>query len=342
MPRAKARVERIKEETSNTNKTLQTATKQELFKRLRNYEIIGSQMGDSRPISGCELSPNNELIATSSWSGLCKLWTVDDMNMQKTFRGHTCNVGAITFHPQSTLTQESKAINLASCSIEGTVNLWNLENDEPLHTIKCHQPHRVSKLKFHPSGRFLATCCFDKSWRLFDLEHSLEEEILFQEGHSKSVYDLDFNSDGSLAVSGGLDSFGRVWCLRSGRCIMFMEGHLKGIISVDFSPDGYHIVTGSEDHTAKVWNLRERKLEYTISAHTNVVSKTLFDKQAGNYILTASYDNTLKFWSAPNWTLIKTLTGHESKVMCADITNDNLHIVSSSFDRTFKLWGPEL
>jgi len=36
----------------------------------------------------------------------------------------------------------------------------------------------------------------------------------------------------------GLDAFGRVWDLRTGRCIMFMEGHLKSIYSIDFSPNG--------------------------------------------------------------------------------------------------------
>jgi len=36
----------------------------------------------------------------------------------------------------------------------------------------------------------------------------------------------------------GLDGFGRVWDLRTGRCIMFLEGHLKGILGVDFAPDG--------------------------------------------------------------------------------------------------------
>ena len=37
----------------------------------------------------------------------------------------------------------------------------------------------------------------------------------------------------------GLDGFGRVWDLRTGRCIMFLEGHLKSILAVDFSPNGY-------------------------------------------------------------------------------------------------------
>ncbi len=39
--------------------------------------------------------------------------------------------------------------------------------------------------------------------------------------------------------SSGMDAYGRVWDLRTGRCIMFLEGHLKPIISIDFSPNGF-------------------------------------------------------------------------------------------------------
>jgi len=42
----------------------------------------------------------------------------------------------------------------------------------------------------------------------------------------------------SLSPCRGLDSFGRMWDLRTGRCVMFMEGHMKSILCVDFSPNG--------------------------------------------------------------------------------------------------------
>lgn len=50
----------------------------------------------------------------------------------------------------------------------------------------------------------------------------------------------------------GLDAFGRVWDLRTGRCIMFLEGHLGSIFGVDFSPNGFNIATGSQDNSCKV------------------------------------------------------------------------------------------
>ena len=34
------------------------------------------------------------------------------------------------------------------------------------------------------------------------------------------------------------DGCGRLWDLRSGKCIMLMDGHLKGVVAVDFAPSG--------------------------------------------------------------------------------------------------------
>lgn len=84
--------------------------------------------------------------------------------------------------------------------MDGSVKLWNLESEEPIADMEGHAPHRVSKVEFHPSGRFLATCVFDHSWRLWDLDQGVE--VLHQEGHSKPVYNIAFHCDGSVAVTG--------------------------------------------------------------------------------------------------------------------------------------------
>lgn len=338
LPRAQQRLLKAKAELEVPEST-RTAKRQEMVRHMRSMNIMGSQVGDARPISHCEFSPNGSLLATGSWSGLCKLWNVPDCTPVHNLVGHNCNVGSIVFHPKSTLSLEPSELNLASCSMDGAVKLWNLESKEPIADMEGHAPHRVSKVQFHPSGRFLATCVFDKSWRLWDLEQGVE--VLHQEGHSKPVYCIAFHIDGSVAVTGGMDSFGRVWDLRTGRCIMFMEGHLKGIMGVDLSPNGYDIVTGSQDNTCKIWDLRQRCCVYTIPAHENLVSGVKFEGGSGQYIVSSSYDGTAKIWASKTWQPLKTLSGHDGKVMAVDISPDGSHIATASYDRTYKLWSPE-
>ncbi|KAK7487244.1 hypothetical protein BaRGS_00021472 [Batillaria attramentaria] len=327
IPRAKERVQKQKLEKM-LPATQKTAKLQELQKRIRSITNDCSQIGDNRPLSYCSFSPNSQLLATASWSGLCKLWSIPDCQFIRNLRGHNCNVGAIVFHPQATVGLSDNACCMASCGHDGSVKLWNLISEEPVADIEGHAPYRVSRL------------AFDNSWRLWDLE--AQEEVLHQEGHSKPVYDISFQKDGALALTGGLDAYGRVWDLRSGRCIMFLEGHLQPILSTDFSDDGFHTVTGSEDNTASIWDLRQRKRVYTIPAHTNLVSMVRFQPHHGNYLVTASYDGTAKVWANPNWAPMKTLAGHEGKVMGLDITQDLQYIATCSYDRTFKLWVSEM
>ena len=39
--------------------------------------------------------------------------------------------------------------------------------------------------------------------------------------------------------SSGMDACGRIWDLRSGKCIMMLDGHLKNVLAMDFSPNGW-------------------------------------------------------------------------------------------------------
>lgn len=76
----------------------------------------------------------------------------------------------------------------------------------------------------------------------------------------------------SFCSFSGLDAFGRVWDLRTGRCIMLMEGHQNSILDVEWSPSGYQLATAGSDNSARIWDLRRRICLYTIPAHTNLLS----------------------------------------------------------------------
>ena len=74
-------------------------------------------------------------------------------------------------------------------------------SETPLASLVGH-PMRISRAVFHPSGRYIGTSSFDTTWRLWDAE--TQKELLLQEGHSRQLYGLAFQSDGSLVATGYL------------------------------------------------------------------------------------------------------------------------------------------
>lgn len=154
IPRARERLQLAREEAKRPGAE-KAARTQELHKALRNLANSASQVGDERPISFCQFSPNSELLATASWSGLCKLWSLPSCKLVRVLRGHNERAGSIVWHPQATLSLSPSTLNLASCAADGSIALWDLESDTPVGELEGHTS-RISRLAFHPSGRFLA------------------------------------------------------------------------------------------------------------------------------------------------------------------------------------------
>lgn len=66
LPRAKARLDKARYELHQPEAS-RTARRQELQKRLQSLSIYASQIGDTRPISFCQFSPDSKMLVTSSW-----------------------------------------------------------------------------------------------------------------------------------------------------------------------------------------------------------------------------------------------------------------------------------
>ncbi|KAJ1961252.1 hypothetical protein GGI12_003346 [Dipsacomyces acuminosporus] len=346
------------------------AKRQDLTKSLESYANVGSQVGDERPLSRVAFSPNSQLLLSSSWSGLIKLWDVPGCQPVRTFRGHTDRIGGLSFNPQATLGLSEDAANFASGAADCNIYLWSLAKETPIGKLQGHAS-RVVHVDHHPSGKYLGSASYDGSWRLWDIAR--ETELLLQEGHSREVFALKFQGDGALVGTAGLDGIGRVWDLRSGRSIMSLEGHAKEIYALDWSPNGFQVATGSADNTVRIFDLRKICSLCQIPAHKSLVTDVQFfhaqslnrhpqlggDKgmdvdmdmdvdtgidaylSDGQYLASASNDGLVNIWSAGDWKLQKSLAGHVGKVMAVDIAGDGSYIASAGYDRTFKLWGPD-
>ncbi|KAL7732408.1 hypothetical protein ACLKA6_004381 [Drosophila palustris] len=175
LPRARDRLERAQEALEVPSAT-RAGRMVEMQKKLQSLAPLCSQVGDTRPVSSAAFNEDSTLLMTASWSGLCKLWSVPDCELKQTLRGHASYVGGVALRPGVKL-DEQNVVAMASGGHDGAVKLWGFGNEESIADITGHMPHRVSKVAFHPSGRFLATACYDSSWRLWDLEQKTETEV---------------------------------------------------------------------------------------------------------------------------------------------------------------------
>mmetsp|Transcript_4364 Transcript_4364/g.13211 ORF Transcript_4364/g.13211 Transcript_4364/m.13211 type:complete len:488 (-) Transcript_4364:1983-3446(-) len=310
-----------------------------LYTAMQKLAAVSSQIGDTRPLSACAFSAQHQTsplcppyVATGSWTGLVRVWDVQTSSELRNLDGHTERVSAVVFHPANVEV-------LATSGADRVVRLWNLGNEkgkEQVHVLSGHAD-RVAGINFHPLGTLLATAGYDTSWRLWDVETG--QELLLQEGHSKPVYKVAYHPDGSLVASGGLDRATRIWDTRSGRCVMTFTGHVDSVLGVDFCPDGYHLATGSGDNSIKIWDLRKRRCFYTISAHSSCVSNVRYQPERGHLLVSSSFDRSTKIWSRRGYVLVGALTSHEEKVTCTDISTDGETIVTTCYDKTWKLWS---
>lgn len=271
LPRAKARVERQKEESTIPLRT-HIKHRKAVKEKLQSFDLYGSQIAGERPVSILRFAPDGQTLAAGNWGGGIKLLNVPNLDEKVTLRGHTDRVGGISWYPGATKPESNvseSSVNLASGGGEGNVNLWSLTQDTPVATLSGHSG-RVCRVEFHPSGDYLASASYDTTWRLWDVATSTE--LLLQEGHSREVYSLAFNSDGSLLASGGLDSYGRIWDLRTGRTVMILEGHIREIYGLDWGADGYRVLSGSGDGWVKCWDIRQVRCTGGVGAHRGVVS----------------------------------------------------------------------
>jgi len=332
-----------------------------VYEGLRRLGIVGSQLGDERPLACVRCAPNaGGLVATGSLAPAVKVWDVASMELQGLLGGspgvgHAERSTGLDWHPSAFASPAPPL--LATASADSTAKIWQVTASRGggdgggkstaagtcAVTLTGHK-HRLGMVAFHPSGEYVGTASFDRTWRLWHAETG--REVLLQDGHVKEVYFLAFQKDGALVASGDFAGVGNVWDLRAGRKVMALTGHVKRVVAGDFAPNGFQVVTGGDDHTARVWDLRMRKCSYTLPGHSSLISETRFDP-SGEALLTTSFDGSAKVWGCRDWRKLADLRGHEGKVMAGDWAPGGaadssgrgaLGVVTVGFDRTLKLW----
>jgi WD40 repeat protein len=251
-------------------------------------------------------------------------------------RGHKDEVKAIV--------TESDGHSLVSCSLDGTVKLWDLNDpSQPPHNLNTGKwgANGFYSLALNHNGHLLAAGTHDGAILLWDMLKPQAEPLILQ-GHTAIVTHLSFNADDALASSSA-DGSVRVWHREqeSSQPDIITQSDTR-INAVCFSPDGSSVVWGTAKGEVKLYNLKSMMAApILLQPAGNAVYSLTFSKNG--HILAIGDENgliRLHGWENPTQQSGE-LIGHLSRITALLFSPDGHTLASCSFDGTIRLWDYE-
>uniref|UniRef100_A0A8K9Y334 CTLH domain-containing protein n=1 Tax=Oncorhynchus mykiss TaxID=8022 RepID=A0A8K9Y334_ONCMY len=164
-------------------------------------------------------------------------------------------------------------------------------------------------------------------------------------GHTGHILSL-YTWGGWMIATGSQDKTVRFWDLRVPSCVRVVGTALHGsgsaVASVAVDPSARLLATGQEDCSCMLYDIRGGRMVQTYRPHTSDLRSVRFSPGA-HYLLTGSYDNKVIITDLQG-DLTKQLpltvaAEHGDKVIQCRWHTHDLSFLSSSADRTVKLWA---
>jgi WD40 repeat protein/serine/threonine protein kinase len=251
--------------------------------------------GHADVVYGLAYSPDGGRLATASWDHTVKLWDAEDGRELLTLRGHTERVSRVAFSPDGR--------RLASLGADA-VKVWDAATGAELRTLGSEGGPNRYGLAYSPDGRHVAVTTDQPAVVLWDVDAGRVERVF--RGHTSTVKNVAFSSDGRLLASGAGDLVRsepgevKVWVVATGLEVFDLRGHTDPIYGVAFSPDGRRLASASQDRTTKIWDLSTGREALTLRAHTDTVRSVAFSPD-GRRLASACADGTITLWDATPW-----------------------------------------
>lgn len=305
-------------------------------------------------------SPSGRHIASGGKDGIVTIWDAQRGVPILTWTAHMFQVTDLDYSPTGD--------ELASASSDGSVKIWNATTGAEIRTIldrttvaeTTNAPSfngeeeigkipdelsSVQSVKYHPSGKSLATCATNGEVKLW---HAATGEVLKSfSGHETSACylsetrDLAFCPGRNWLASAGADAL-RIWDLETGGQLGALQPQacddngVNGAISVAFSPLGFKVVAGTAFDSIRVWDLTSG-VPVKLPGHQGATTAMAWSPD-GDCFATSGDDGVIRIYDAHAYQETLALVGHSRPVNDLAFSPDGSRIASCSSDGTVKTW----
>jgi len=258
-------------------------------------------------------------------------------------------IGRLTGHAASVMSVAVTADGqrALSGSWDGTIRLWDLESGKPIRGFKGNWK-TVKSVALSPDGGMAVSGSDDNIIHVWDLEAG--QELMALTGHTDLVQSLVFAPDGKRVLSGGDDNSVRLWELETGKEIRRFDGHSDTVTSVAFAATGRWILSGSSDKTARIWDPESGRELRKFARHEAWVNSAAYAPDGRRILVgcggeivdgqfTHGADTFLHLWDVASSQEVLRLEGHSASVTSVAFSPDGRRALSSSLDKTARLWN---
>ncbi|EMD32669.1 hypothetical protein CERSUDRAFT_99405 [Gelatoporia subvermispora B] len=240
-------------------------------------------------------------------------------------------ISALHLMPSSRLFEQYAA----SASNHRSVKLVSPREDQWAPCLRVMEGHtgRVNSVAFSPDERWIVSGAGDNTVRIWDAVTGLPVKTL--EGHIDEIHEVFFHPDGLHVFSCAHDETVKLWDPLSASPLMRDVSPGSGhVFSLAITHDGSKLVAGSYRRAVHIWNTEDAEVRSHPIA--NVFTETVAFSLDGTRVLGAT--RNIFIWDAETGAELMKLEGHTEHVRSAKFFPDESRIVSSSDDKTVRVW----
>ena len=289
----------------------------------------------TEPVQAVAISDNGKYLASGSADGTVRIYDVVSRRLLRSFAGHTRLVTSIAFSPDSLLA--------ASGSYDHTIKLWNVADGRLVRTLTGHTD-LVWSIAFSPDGKRIVSGSEDQTIRIWALDSNTPPEKI---STTDSVSRVAVSPDGRTILAMNFsDKSVLLWDIGSKQIAGTLSTDTVDISnalprSMTLSQDGeVLIVPASSGSAIAIWDFPNRRLKQILPIfHKGREICSMAISPDGSRIAVGDvYTGGLSVWDLIHGRLLVTLSGHNGAVTALAWTPDGTRLVSSSTDRTVRVW----
>ncbi len=277
-------------------------------------------------ISAFAASPDGTRLATGARDGMLRVWDADTLEMIVEIEATPHSIiASLAFSPD--------AARVVSGSGDQTVRVWDARTGEPVHLFTDHE-RPVGSVSWGRHGLIASAARGELHvWNADSGQlHGVIED---QPGVASGVA---FSSDGTSLITWSRSGSLLLRSSDGGAVLQRME--FDGLIEkADISADGSLIAAGGSQGRITVWTAHDGQVlrELGLTTTVSTVRSLAFSPDA-RLLAAGQIDRGITIWSLPDGTKMAELPGHEEAVSGLWFTPDGDQLLSTSWDRTIRLW----